>query len=263
MNTQTQATDAAKAALREALATYGGDTKHEVVAQAIANLAQLNPTPAPARNEALMDGQWLLISAPNFPNGERRADGKYIYSLGRLAFNLFQPTSLKLAIDRVLQPVEPIGDGQQRTHDIIVEFTVVEPDQPPLQGVVHNFGVCQPATDDSLQVKFTGGALAPQDLTQLAQWMQIFGDQTKPVNKSFKEKILGGFLKLLFGIVPPKGINPKTGQVSFQMKRSPKGNLAILYLDEELRITRGEKGTVLVCERLNANRSDREHSITR
>lgn len=48
----------------------------------------------------------------------------------------------------------------------------------------------------------------------------------------------------------PQGINPQTGQVSFQMRRSPKGKLAILYLDEELRITRGEKGTVLVCERL-------------
>ncbi len=250
MNTQTQAIEVAKTTLREALVTHAGDTKHEVVAQAIANLAGLNPTTAPTRSHALMDGQWLLISAPNFPNGERRADGKYIYTLGRLAFNLFQPTPLKIAIDRVLQPVEPIGDGQQRTHDIIVEFTVVEPGQPPLQGVVHNFGVCQPATDDSLQVKFTGGALAPQDPAQLTQWMQIFGDQTKPVPQSFKEKILGGFLKLLFGIMPPQGINPQTGQVSFQMRRSPKGKLAILYLDEELRITRGEKGTVLVCERL-------------
>ncbi|MEQ8957811.1 MAG: PAP/fibrillin family protein [Coleofasciculus sp. C2-GNP5-27] len=35
------------------------------------------------------------------------------------------------------------------------------------------------------------------------------------------------------------------------MKRSPKGKLELLYLDEELRITRGEKGTVLVCERQN------------
>ncbi len=34
------------------------------------------------------------------------------------------------------------------------------------------------------------------------------------------------------------------------MKRSPKGRLEVLYLDEELRITKGEKGTVLVCERL-------------
>jgi hypothetical protein len=33
------------------------------------------------------------------------------------------------------------------------------------------------------------------------------------------------------------------------MTRSPRGNLEILYLDNDLRITKGEKGTVLVCER--------------
>jgi len=44
----------------------------------------------------------------------------------------------------------------------------------------------------------------------------------------------------------------QTGRVSFKMQRSPKGKLELLYLDEELRITRGERGTVLVCERLIA-----------
>ncbi len=49
----------------------------------------------------------------------------------------------------------------------------------------------------------------------------------------------------------PLIMDHKTGEVSFKMKRSPKGKLELLYLDEELRITRGEKGTVLVCERQN------------
>lgn len=58
-------------------------------------------------------------------------------------------------------------------------------------------------------------------------------------------------LKFMFGLVKPEAMNPKTGEVSFTMKRSPKGHLRVLYLDEELRITRGEKGTVLVCERIH------------
>jgi PAP_fibrillin len=62
---------------------------------------------------------------------------------------------------------------------------------------------------------------------------------------------MSGLLKLMFGLVPAKGMNSETGEISFSMKRSPKGRLAILYLDEELRITRGERGTVLVFERLN------------
>ena len=56
---------------------------------------------------------------------------------------------------------------------------------------------------------------------------------------------------MLFGLVPPKEMQAD-GKVEFQMKRSPKGSLEILYLDEELRITKGEKGTILVCERITS-----------
>jgi hypothetical protein len=253
MNIETQDRKAAKTMLREALATYGGDTKHEAVTVAIEKLVHLNPTAAPARSEALIDGQWLLISAPNFPNGERRADGKYVYTLGRLAFNMFQPTNLKIVIDRVLQPVVPVGERQQRTHDIIVEFTtVVDENTPTLQGIVHNFGVCESANDKILQVQFTGGALGPKTQNEMEAWKAIFGDQSKPSRRSLKEGLMTSILRMMFGIVPPQEMDCQTGRVSFKMQRSPKGKLEVLFLDEELRITRGERGTVLVCERLIA-----------
>jgi hypothetical protein len=249
MDIETQDRKAAKTMLREALATYEGNTKHEAVIAAIERLVSLNPTVLPARSETLMDGRWLLISAPNFPNGEHRADGKYIYTLGRLAFNMFEPTSLKIAIDRVLQPVIPLGNGQQRTHDIIVEFTTVDENTPTLQGVVRNLGVCEPADDNVLQVQFTGGELAPKNQNEMEAWKDIFGEQSKPARKGLKEILMTGFLKVMFGIVPPQGMDGQTGRVSFKMQRSPKGKLELLYLDEELRITRGERGRVLVCER--------------
>jgi hypothetical protein len=250
MDIEAQDRKAAKIILREALAAYRGDTKHETVAAAISKLAYLNPTAAPARSEALMDGQWLLISAPNFPNGELRADGKYVYTLGRLAFNMFQPSSLKIAIDRVLQPVAPVDNGQQRTHDIIVEFTTADENTPTLQGIVHNEGVCSPTGDNILQVQFTGGALAPKEQNEMEAWKAIFGNQSKPSRRGLKERLMSGVLRMMFGIVPPQGMEPKTGRVSFKMGKPPKGKLELLYLDEELRITRGERGTVLVCERL-------------
>ncbi len=249
MDNETQDTKAAKIILRQALAAYGGDTKHEAVAAAIEKLVYLNPTAVPARSEALMDGQWLLISAPSFPNGEQRADGKYVYTLGRLAFNMFQPTRLKIVIDRVLQPVVPVGDGQQRTHDIIVEFTTADENTPTLQGIVHNFGVCEPTHDNILKVQFTGGALAPKEQNEMEAWKATFGNQSKPPKRGLKEKLMAIGLRMMFGLVPPQGMDHKTGQVSFKMRRPPKGNLELLYLDEELRITRGERGTVLVCER--------------
>ncbi len=240
---------AAKENLKKVLAAYGGNTKHETVTTAINQLANLNPTVAPTRNEALMDGQWLLISAPNFPNGELQADGKYVYTLGRLAFNMFKPVKLKVAIERVLQPVIPLENGQ-RTHDIIVEFIIVDENFPQLQGIVHNLGICQPTDDNTLQVRFTGATLAPQNQNQMEAWKAIFGEQSKPAKINLKERLMNTILRMMFGIVPPQGMDIKTGQVSFKIQKSPKGNLKILYLDEELRITKGEKGTVLVCERV-------------
>lgn len=57
----------------------------------------------------------------------------------------------------------------------------------------------------------------------------------------------------MFGIVPPQAIDCKTRQVSLTIRRSPsrspKGKLELVYLDQELRITREARGTVLVGER--------------
>ncbi|MGH2414907.1 MAG: PAP/fibrillin family protein, partial [Microcystaceae cyanobacterium] len=145
--------EGAKTALREALVAYGGDTKHEVVAAAIERLCHLNPTTAPAHCGSLLDSEWLLISAPNFPQGEQREDGKFVYTLGRLAFNMFQPEDLKVVIDRVLQPVWPLANGEQHSHDILVEFTTIDERFPQQMGVIRNLGVCQPISDAVLQVK--------------------------------------------------------------------------------------------------------------
>ncbi|NEO31833.1 MAG: fimbrial protein [Symploca sp. SIO3C6] len=241
--------ETAKTALRQALAANGGNTKDEAVIAAIDNLTQLNPTTAPARSETLLDSEWLLINAPNFPGGKQLPDGKFTYTLGRLAFNMFQPTQLKLVIDRVLQPVRLLENKQQRSHDIVVEFTTIDESFPKLTGIVHNQGVCHPISDTKLQVKFTGGTLAPQEGTNIKDWQEVFGKQRQSSQKSWQERFISGFFRLMFGLVPPQAMNPDTGEVSFTMNRSPKGSLEILYLDEEMRITRGEKGTLLVCQR--------------
>ncbi len=239
---------AAKDALRNALIQHSGDTKHEAVVDAISILTRLNPTPAPARNIQLRDGNWLLINAPNFPGGQRLENGTHLYSLGRIAFNMFQPKDLLIKIDRVMQPILPIPHSSQRTHDIQVEFTTVN-EAIPLQGIVNNLGVCEPSTDDTIQVQFTGGNLAPKLETDLQAWKATFGNQSNLSQSTLKEKLMNLFLKWMFGLTAPKGMNQDTGEVAFTMKRSPKGKLQILYLDESLRITKGEKGTVLVCER--------------
>jgi hypothetical protein len=238
-----------KQALREALKAYGGNPQHEAVAAAINRLIEQNPTSAPARQTTLLEGDWLLTSAPSFPNGELQPDGSYVYTLGRLAFNMFEPRDLKVVINQVSQPVFPIQRTGQYTHDIVVKFTVLDETVSSLQGIVRNLGVCEPGSDTALQVQFTGGVLEPAAGTDLAAWNAIFGTPGSAHRPSLKDWTQSLFLKLMFGLVPPTGMNPQTGRSEFSMKRSPNGSLGILYLDEDLRITKGEKGTVLVCEK--------------
>ncbi|MDJ0599304.1 MAG: hypothetical protein QNJ37_10740 [Crocosphaera sp.] len=76
--------NAVKTALRDALKQYDGDVKHEEVKAKIDQLCQLNPTVAPTHSDRLESSQWMLISAPSFPEGEKLSTGQYAYSLGRL-----------------------------------------------------------------------------------------------------------------------------------------------------------------------------------
>ena len=250
MNT-TKERNIAKIALIEALKTSGGDTKNEEVVAAIEHLASLNPQSAPTENEKLLKGNWLLINAPNFPDRQNDTQGRYIYTLGRLAFNMFEPVGLKVEIERVLQPVFPTGKENEFTHDIVVEFKTINEKMPELKGIVKNLAVCSPKSQDTVQVKFTGGELMPRETgesSKMNQWLQVFGQESQS-QLNLQERITSIFIKWMFGISKASKINTQTGKRVFTMKKSPKGILKLLYLDDELRITRGDRGTVLVCQR--------------
>ncbi|MCL2928932.1 MAG: PAP/fibrillin family protein [Trichodesmium sp. MAG_R01] len=237
-----------KMALREALKTYDGDVKNQKVKAKIEQLSQLNPIEKPTHS-SLLESHWLLISAPSFPQGQKLSNGKYAYTLGKLAFNMFQPTNLKLVIDSVKQPVVLLGEKSKRSHDIVVEFSIIDELFPPLKGIVRNLAVCYPVDNKNLQAEFTGGILAPQKGENLSTWKDIFV-QAKASKKGLKEQLMSVFFKLMFGLTPPQGMNTETGEISFTMKRSPKGRLEILFLDEELRITKGKKENILIFERM-------------
>ena len=162
---------------------------------------------------------------------------------------MFQPTNLKLVIDSVKQPVVLLGEKSKRSHDIVVEFSIIDELFPPLKGIVRNLAVCYPVDNKNLQAEFTGGIFAPQKGENLSTWKDIFV-QAKASKKGLKEQLMSVFFKLMFGLTPPQGMNTETGEISFTMKRSPKGRLEILFLDEELRITKGKKENILIFERM-------------
>lgn len=242
----------AKADLKTALAAHDRDPKHWVVAEAIAKLTSLNPTPDPAYNRALLEGNWILISAPNFPGKLEDKANKYVYTLGRLAFNKFEPVNLRVVLDKVSQPVFATVKENEYSHDILVEFKIVDEHFPELKGVVKNLAVCSPIEADTLQVKFTGAELIPaveRDSEQIKQWSDIFGSEGQTSQIPLLERLKFWFVQTMFGMGKVSAIDSETGKKSFAIKQSPQGKLKLIYLDEELRITQGNRETVLVCQR--------------
>lgn len=250
-NTATQR-ERAKANLYQALKDYNGNTKHQAVADAIARIASLNPTSNSAQDRTLLEGNWLLISAPNFPGRLEDESNRYVYTLGRLAFNKFQPVNLRVVLERVSQPVFATETENEYSHDIVVEFKIIDKDFPELKGIVKNLAVCSPVDEDTVQVKFTGAELTPladRDPEQIAQWLEIFGNKEQVAQIPWLDRLKLWFVQTMFGIGKVSAINPKTGKQFFEIDKSPKGKLKLLYLDEELRITKGNRETVLVCQR--------------
>ena len=242
----------AKADLKTALAIHNGDTKEIAVAEAIALLSSLNPTPNPAQNQTLLEGNWILISAPNFPGKLLDEANRYIYTLGRLAFNKFEPANLRVALERVSQPIFFREKENEYSYDIVVEFKIIDENFPELQGVVKNLAVASPIEDDIMQVMFTGGELIPpvdSDREQIKQWLEIFGSSKTKSQISLLERLKFWLVQTMFGMGKVSAIDPTTGKQSFAIDKSPKGKLKLLYLDEELRITQGNRESVLVCQR--------------
>ena len=249
MTSINQQQDIAKANLLQALAKYDGDTKHQVVATAIQELVSFNPNHSPTEKESLLQGNWLLINAPNFPDRQQNEHHKYVYTLGRLAFNMFEPINLKVAIQEVTQPVFPTNQDKEYTHHIVVKFKTIDDNIPELNGIIKNLAVCHPVDENTLQVQFTGGELIPAGTDNIEQWLSIFGNNTSGSSMSIRERLNSWIIKWMFRITTPSEIDRKTGKRTFVMQKSPKGLLKVMYLDEDLRITKGNRKTVLVCQR--------------
>ncbi|CAN0362137.1 unnamed protein product [Pylaiella littoralis] len=56
-------------------------------------------------------------------------------------------------------------------------------------------------------------------------------------------------LKEKFGFEGPAGSLGPRGELSYQMKRAPSGSLDILYIDDEMRVSRGSSEGLVVVTR--------------
>ena len=144
--------------VRAALAAHAGQTKAPEVAAAVDALATLNPTASPARAADVLLGQWKHINSPEYPGMlGLDADGKPRYTLGRLAFNLFEPKELECSISDILNPLRAREDDAS-VIDYAIEIPISYDHAGTLvHGRLLNFAECGVVSDDRLSVRFLGG----------------------------------------------------------------------------------------------------------
>jgi len=245
---------AAKSAVRAALAANEGQTKAPAVAEAVDALAAMNPTASPARATELY-GSWKQINSPEYPGmlGLDR-DGKPQYTLGRLAFNLFEPKALVCSISDIGNPLSQ-REGDTDIIDYAIEIPIAfdAADGASVNGRLLNFAECAILSDDRVSVKFLGGELRPDtaEAPPPAAWTATFGDALQSAKKSVGGRITGWLMKKMMGLEPPTAMATESGVMAYSMSRAPEGWLDVIFLDDEWRITRGNRGSVVIAERVH------------
>ena len=248
VDTMASARARAKARLREALHSAEDRVSDPKVLDCVEALAIYNPTDAPAKSDALL-GDWYQINAPEFP-GDRGVDeeGNRLYTLGQGTFGVFEPKELVCAMGKARNPFVRRKDSSG-----VVDYTVEIPisfkdaEGRPASGTLVNEAQCEVISDDRLGVKFTGGYLCP-DGEDCEVWNSTFEAAFANYKLRKRDRLMNWLLKRMMGLQKPTGMSTD-GSMTYKMTKSPHGHLDVLFLDDELRITRGNKGTVVIAER--------------
>ena len=273
-----------KSSLRQILLHHKGDTSHPQVHDAISKLQQLvndeintqqNTTTADDPNSHT--GRWRTISSPPFPGRLDDIDGKAAYTLGRMSFNLFRPSKVVCIVEEIVNVVELLhggvettaatGDVWEQCYNLEVTMEILVPCHDDaaefirLPAKMVNFGICSPSSPSRLAVKFTGGVLKPnfdlnkQENRNLAQsWRQTFDgvitNETKAMSMVDKitTSLTHSLLKMIMGLTSPEDTEDLTQK--YNIARPISGYLDILYISDDLRISKGNRGTIVVVEKI-------------
>jgi hypothetical protein len=248
--------DLLKGHLRSLLAQHGGSTTQKDVVDAISHLSDLNPLHrhTPEWLELFM-GEFLAQTSPNFPGRIKTEDADLVqYTLGRLSFNTFQPQNLVCTLRGVRNVVLPKPDGKF-TYDFLYDTTVHLPGGD-IDAEIWIESYCYKKEErDRMHVCFTGSTMTPSnavldDDAKMALWTGTFNKKAydkAEAERSVVERITHWFLKRILGITV-KHDTPYSFRLEFQ--RAFEGYFDILYLDEDIRITKGNRGTLVVVDRI-------------
>eukprot|EP00250_Pteridium_aquilinum_P026603 c33280_g1_i1 orf=447-1337(-) len=221
---QLQAAEKLKVDLFEAIEAAEGSLD-DACLDIISSLEQLKLVPDITACPDVIKG-CLVAAKANFK--ENRKDGRErhlgylgaLSSLGSLTFNVFKPLALQIALYNMYQHV---AMENADSYSLITEFSIIDPsvEDPPLQGLIINrarFGV---SSSNRLAVEFLSCEMRPK----------------------LPEKDLNAWLKLLKE--PNPGMD-ESGCAFVPFPVAIKGWTDILYMDDEIRIQKGNKGGVSV-----------------
>ena len=184
---------------------------------------------------------------------------------------MFKPTTIVCAVDDIVNIVEDVvedGDDTttndvmwRQTYTIDVLMKIETPNGIKLPARLTNYGECFPTSIDRLSVKFTQGTLQPQfdmgdssNATLTEEWKATFGNAiSKEADaQSYIGKagtwVIHKMMSAMMGLEPPTDSADYTQ--TFKITKPYLGHLDILYIDDDFRVTKGNKNTIVVVERL-------------
>lgn len=272
----------AKETLKRTVVEHKGEWKHSDVQQALDTLVELAASErgdgewSPTADLNLTRGRWRSITTPPFPGRIRDdEDGEHKFTLGRMSFGMFKPTKEVCAVNDIINILEPVeveegGEGEDapawtQTYSVEVKMHIQTPsDQLPAK--MFTYGTCFPVSPARLGVKFWSGTLEPlfdmsdPDNGSLADlWREMFDHaiemdiQRQSYIGRVRTWVVNGLMSMMMGLEPPVDTSQFTQK--YEITRPFTGHLDILYLDEDFRVTRGNKGSIVVMERLAEEKS--------
>lgn len=224
------------------------------------------------------EGDWLMETLPSFLDLQgHNSDGDSIYTMGRLSFNMIQPSNVLCSVQKVTQHIHKLDESTAtataslpdlipkslrkeleedasglRTFRTDVHFTI---ESNGVQGILQTDGytIPNPTMENRYTCWFTGGkcfAVNGKDKDTRRKWRQAFGTELKLKKR---ERFQLWMAKLLMGAEPSSGML-KDDSLQYVMKRPIGGHstafLQVLYMDDKTRITQGNRGTVVAVTRL-------------
>mmetsp|Transcript_2995 Transcript_2995/g.4531 ORF Transcript_2995/g.4531 Transcript_2995/m.4531 type:complete len:484 (+) Transcript_2995:92-1543(+) len=293
----------AKDSLLHALAITGGDVTSKAFEKALVPLVHYyeeagwdarDPEGIYSHHEYTrrVEGMWLCLSKPTyFGNLGETSNGDPMYTLGRMAFDMFLPTQLVCSLQGNFNPVNIVpsnaradtiencpkklkdeilsGSAVLREYNIVTAFTIEPhladfPNAPnkhvrrAIKGIMTTYGYVlpDPTTPNRLSIWFTGGRIEPNNnVHDEREWNRLF--KRDHPGRVLSERIRLLAASLLMGAEAPTKLNDD-GSMSFEFTRPLGGHgiayLDVIYLDNTLRIVRGHRGTIFAFVRVPGQR---------